>query len=67
MKTIKAPQSIGTPVSCKHCGHEWHTLLVGRFPLICPKCRSWFWNVEAAHVSVKELNRIAKFLKKSKK
>lgn len=37
---------IGRQITCKQCGHLWHARVAGRDPLICPLCRSWYWNVD---------------------
>jgi hypothetical protein len=36
---------IGRQVECKQCEHTWHARIAGRDPLICPACRSWYWNI----------------------
>ena len=29
---------------CEHCGHEWVKRTKRRRPVICPKCKSPYWN-----------------------
>ena len=32
-------------LNCLRCGHEWYPVSE-RLPLVCPKCKSYEWNVE---------------------
>lgn len=53
---------IGRVCRCKLCEHGWRTRLpVGRLPLICPSCRSWYWQTDPALVSEGELERVKAF------
>jgi predicted Zn-ribbon and HTH transcriptional regulator len=33
------------PQTCLRCGYEWHPRSQ-RTPIVCPKCRSPYWNRE---------------------
>jgi predicted Zn-ribbon and HTH transcriptional regulator len=35
---------------CKRCGHEWFPVKVHE-PLVCPKCRSPYWDREREDAS----------------
>lgn len=55
---------IGRVCRCKLCKHGWRTRVpVGRLPLICPNCRSWYWQADPAIVSSAELDRIKTYLR----
>jgi Zn finger protein HypA/HybF involved in hydrogenase expression len=30
---------------CERCKHEWIPRKKGKFPIICPSCKSPYWNI----------------------
>jgi primosomal protein N' len=61
MKTHTVPTITITQrtLTCKHCRHTWSTVIPPpRLPKICPDCRSWYWQDDAAGISPKEVARI---------
>ena len=64
MKTALLEQPVGRRCDCKLCSHYWWTFLpIGRLPLCCPKCRSWYWQAAPDVVGENELARVKLFLK----
>ena len=55
-------------LSCRHCKYRWVTRKPegDTRPIICPSCRTWGWNTDAAYMTERELARIAKFVKVGK-
>lgn len=66
MATKKPIELVLSTCECKRCGHLWPTKLQGREPLICPKCRSIYWNSEKQFVPKREVQRVKELLMKLK-
>ncbi len=43
---------------CKRCGHEW--IKRQDVPIVCPKCKSPYWNKEKIYESKKKNKSIKK-------
>ena len=46
MKTLLKPERNARTCACLLCGHRWGTMMQGREPFLCPKCRNPYWNVK---------------------
>ena len=49
MPTTTLKPLIFRTLTCLLCAHRWGTMMQGRNPFLCPKCRSPYWNVKPEH------------------
>ena len=33
-------------LKCNKCGHEWLPRIIGKKPVLCPSCKSKYWQVK---------------------
>jgi len=62
MKTLLPDKIVINTCECLRCQHLWPTRLQGRKPIICPRCRSIYWDTKAQHVPKAEQKRVAAVL-----